>query len=296
MGYFPAQEIFTFTQFGAFFRCQDMLDMRFSSTSSSTYNTLVINLFLHIVILLSTLLMVKQLIVQREKTQERSNTKILLLIWFFPYFIFTQLYCAFEIHFKLFYILPLLAIWAIQITESTPKEFKIWNKLVAVFVIAMFGWNFFTGALPDTRPDRNPFLREVLRIEPYLKKNDLLIYANHERYKAALARYYTDADAVFFQKKFRYISTDESKFDEMNKETIEFFKNRYARIILSKDATESGYQKWFFSSHLFPPPHPDFLAISKSELESGIFLKDGRNLVIVDSDLLLESKGIDSNP
>ena len=283
MGFFPAQEIFEYTQFGAFFHNQDILKVRASLNFKGTYNTNVINIFFHVVILFSALILLFQVIL--KKHIPNRSIKTILLIWFFSYFIFNQLYCAFEIHFKLFFIIPLLAIWTLLILESSPRELKIWNYIAVSFIIAMAVWNFATGVIPESKPEFNPFIKQVMKIEPYLKKGDLIIFARHERYKAAVARYYTDADAAYFQTEFRYISTDNDSFSNMHKETIEFFTKRYDRITLSDDAWNSGYMKWYFSGHVFPPPHPAFLAVQKSRLIGSDFIKNGKIAVIRESDL-----------
>ncbi|MFH1514144.1 MAG: hypothetical protein ABIG42_01660 [bacterium] len=252
MGFLPAQQIFEYTQFGAFAHNQDLLNARSTLNFKGTYNTDVINIFFHVIVIFSALILTRQVFLNRE-TQNRQ-IKIILLIWFWLYFIFNQTYCAFEIHFKLFYIIPLIAIWTLQILESSPKELKIWNTLVILLIIAMTGWNFVTGVIPDSKPNTNPFLKEALQIKPFLKDGDLVIYARHERYQAAVTRYYTDADAVFFQTEFRYISNDEDSFDKMHHQTLNFFNEKYDRIILSDEAWKSGFSKWYFSGHIFPPP------------------------------------------
>jgi len=263
-GFLLAQEIFVRAQLNLFLHIQDTIKAFSEQGYRETYNTLVLYVIFHMIILLSVLFEVKNHIIFNYNKQDLQLRSIrqMLILWFMLYFIFNQFYCAFEIHYKLFYLPPLLLIWTLQILESSPRERKIWNVLTVAILAGMFIWNTTTGVIPNSHPENNPFLKDVLALKQIVTDDDLVIYARHERYLSALTRVYTSADSVFFQTEFRY-SSGEKNFDEINKITIEYLKQRYKRIILSDNAFKSGYNKWFFSGHLLPPPHPEFIAFNR---------------------------------
>ena len=275
-GFLSAQIIFERSQFNLLFHMKDALLALYYQDYSESYNTWVLFIFFQMIILLSVLFELKNVILYKDP---RRNQKIFLLTWFFPYFIFNQFYCAFEIHYKLFYLMPLITLWSIQSLEAPPQERKAWNILVLLVIVGMAGWNITTGIIPNSRPDHNPYLQEVMKIKPELNEDDLIIFARHERYKAAIARYYTHTDAIFYQTSFRYLSSDPDAYEKLNVETIEYFNSRYNRIIISNPASTSGFENWYFSGHLLAPPHPDFLAMKKSDLLF-IFSSSGKLYVI----------------
>jgi hypothetical protein len=289
-GYFPAQEQFVRAQANLFLHIQDNLKSYYKQAYIESYNTLALYILFHMIILLSALFELKKLILMRNKPNMDlylRSVRIMLLVWFFLYFIFNQFYCAFEIHFKLFYLPPLFLIWALQVLESPPRDRKVWNFLTVVILVGIATWNITTGVIPNSHSSNNPFLRDVLKLKQFVKKGDLVIYARHQRYLSALTQYYTPADAAFFQSSFRYTTGNEN-LNRIEDETVEFIENRYERVILSDDAFESGYRQWFFSGYKFPPPHPDLLAIKKAHL-----IPVGR--IVISKDMVLHEVSLDDN-
>ena len=264
VGFLPAQEMFNRSLFSLFFKVQDDVKAFYDQFYNESYNILFIYILFYLIILISVFWELKQILI--DKSISNRPVKILLLTWFFPYFIFAHLFNASAVFYKLFFLMPILIIWTIQVLEAPPRERRVWRFLSIAILVAVAGWNISTGLVPNSKPETNPFLRDALKIKPFVHKSDLIIFARQERYLASITRYYTEANAAYILVNFRYAGSEFFSFEKANEETLKYFLSKYNRIILSDDAYKSGYQKWYFSNHFFEPPHPVFLAVSKNDL------------------------------
>jgi len=262
-GMMPAQEAFQRSQASLFFHFHNALDVYLAQEYSETKIHSVLYFLLNLVIVISIIREIKDIIINRKMPKDIRNVSIVLLSWFLPFFIFNYLYCPHEIHFKLFYLAPLLILWTSQIISISGFNRTFWRIAAPCILVIIAAWNVFTGLVPNSSFENNPYYHDVELLKPHLQKGDLVIYARQERNKASLVRYFTDADAVFFRPKPRHIQDNMLFFFEMHDFTREFLKERYSRILVSSDAWDSQYPKWFLPEHLFVPPHPDELGISK---------------------------------
>jgi len=266
-GFFESQETFIRAQFNLFFHIKENIKAYYEQAYYESYSVLIIYLLLHVIILFSALIELKRTIFNKSRYTRIHPLKIFLFLWFFSYFIFNQLYSPFEVHYKLFYLPPIMAIWAFQILESSRREKTIWTIIVSALVCVMGIWNISTGLIPNSNPDNNPYLKNILQLDPYIERGDLIIYTKQERNFASLARYYTKANAAFFRpysKKDQYISDN---YNMVHEKTISYLKSNFHRIFISDESLKSGYPAWVFLSHQFPLPCPSFLVLEKNDFE-----------------------------
>jgi len=276
-GFLAAQETFIRSQFNLFFHIKENIKAYYDQAYYESYSVLIIYLLLHVIILFSALFELKRTILNKGGYKQIHLLKIFLLFWFFPYFIFNQLYSPFEVHYKLFYLPPIIAIWAFQILESSRKEKIILTIIFSSLILGAAIWNISTGLIPNSKAENNPYLKNILNLDPYLESGDLIIYSKQERNYASLARYYSKANSAFFRpysKKDQYISDN---FNLVHEQTISYLKSNFNRILISNEALKSGYPVWVFLSHQFPLPCPPFLVLEKNDfVTKGIIkTKDG---------------------
>ncbi|MFH1515015.1 MAG: hypothetical protein ABIG42_06090 [bacterium] len=197
------------------------------------------------------------------------DAQSIFLIWFLLYFLFNHLFCPFELHYKLFYIPPLLGLWSIRLSGiSTTK--KMLFSIVAITVVSfMILLNFFTGMLPNSKFQTNPFLKSVFDIAEITQEGDLVIFARNQFYSSGLTRYYSKADAEVYRNKFNKFVVVEKNQWEIETQTVNFLNKHYDRIFLTdqaySDLTKFGI--WYFSGYYFPLPHPWALAVSTSSIK-----------------------------
>ncbi|MFH1514987.1 MAG: hypothetical protein ABIG42_05950, partial [bacterium] len=61
---------------------------------------------------------------------------------------------------------------------------------------------------------------------------------------------------------------DDLRFFEINDVSQEYLTDYFDRILVSDEAWQSEYPRWFLPEHLFKRPRPDEIAISKFQLLS----------------------------
>jgi len=264
-GFVNSQVIFSFSEFSLFINAS-LTELNIQGKHYQPGDVNPAYVVFHLFVLTTIIAEVLNLLKGRIADHRMKNIRIILLVWLIPFFIFNQFFCAFWINYKLFFQVPLLAIWTLLILESAPRERKSWNVIVLIVLVCMGVWNVIFGMIPDSKISTNPILAETYEIKPFLRDGDLIIFARNEKYKASLVRYYTEADATFFQINSTFILPGSDTFDELSDTTLEFLFDRYDRIILSGPAGKSGFTKWIFPAHTFPPPHPGILAVRKSDL------------------------------
>ncbi len=235
----------------------------FVNTYGARFNVFAV---LHVFIFLTMAFETVMLFHERKTDVKLCQIKIMLLIWFFAYYIFTLLYAAHETYHKIFFIAPLLAMWSLRIYKSTERVKKIGNIIILTLLIVMAVWNITTLLIPNSRMDADPTLKPTLEMKQFLKEGDLAIFTSDEIGYSANVRYYTSADSSFFIADSRYFPTDHEELSLIHDETMEFLTKRYKRIILSRAAFESDVENWYLQSHAFTPPRPNLLAIVKSNL------------------------------
>ncbi len=265
-GFQRAQDIFYFSQVNLFLHIPQSELIH----HARSYDSIVTNSFFiifHIIITTSILWEIICLIQKRDKDIKTRKTRIVLLAWLLPFFIFNQFYCAVEMHFKLFYLLPLLVLWTMRIIH-VPHKFKTFTAISACILVAFLAiWNFQTGLLPNSKLETNPFLKSVHAIKPVVHGKDLLIFSDHQNYISFLAIYYTDATAVTMRRKFSKFAVIDESTDEIEKQTIDFINKHFERILVSDQAFSDMPDPVVFSAHFFPLPHPWLLSISKSSIK-----------------------------
>jgi len=216
-----------------------------------------------------------------------NHTRLLLLIWFGVYFIFNHFFCAFELHYKLFYITPLLILLSLRL-HKLPKKYRL-NTSFAVLgiVIVLFTWNLFSGLIPNSKPENNRFLLPVTEIAQHVKKGDFIIFARDEFYIAWLARYYTDADVEIHRNAFNKYAVLNCSNEDLYSRTIEFMDNRYKRIFLTnREYTNFKGSNYCHMSALFlKPPHPWRLLLIPSNVTLKNNVKSGEEIILYEVSL-----------
>ncbi len=280
-GLIYTEVVFSYSQLNAFIHTpgSDLL-LHIKPFDRSLFNPFFV--IFYAIIVTSSLWELKQLIRSKENNRKLHQARSLLLTWFFIYFIFNHFYCAFEIHFKLFTMPPLLALWTLRIIEFPKKIRMPIGFALCVLVIFLTVWNITTGLIPNSKPENNEFFKPVLEMASLVEKGDVIIFALEEFYPAWLARYYTDADVETQRHKFnKYAITDKS-LTEIEDQTIEFINNRYNHIYLTENAFEVSNESdiWYFSGLSFPPPHPWLLAIYTSTIRKTGDVESDNGLIL----------------
>ena len=200
---------------------------------------------------------------KRNKTAFKHQARCLLLLWLVIYALFNHLFTPFELHHKLFIILPLIILVILRIEGSNSFSQTRSRVFLIILVVAFSIWNISTGLIPNAKPANNEFLTPVIDISSIIQKGDLLLYSRDEFYTAWLARYYTDADVETPRVSFNKFANVNKNMVEIHNHTIEFINERYDRIILSEKALADLkiLDHWYFAGLSFPPPHPWLLAI-----------------------------------
>ena len=280
-GFLYSEAAFAYTQFNAFMHIPGSELLFVVKPFGKTLLNPFFVIFYAIVILTS-LWELKCVLKEKEKESKVHQVRVLLLVWFFIYFIFNQLFCSFELHYKLFTMPPLLALWTLRITEL-PQKYKIPIGFAScILVIFLATWNITTGLIPNTKPENNEFFKPVLEMATLVEKGDVLIFAREEFYPAWLARYYTDADVEIQRSKFNKFAITDKSLTEIEDQTIEFINNRYNHIYLTEKAFEVSNESdiWYFSGLSFPPPHPWLLAIYISSIRKTGEVESDNGLIL----------------
>ena len=280
-GFLYSEAAFAYTQFNAFMHIPGS-ELLFVV---KPFSKSLLNPFLFIfyaIVILTSLWELRCVLKEKENGRKVHQVRVLLLVWFFIYFIFNQLFCSFELHYKLFTMPPLLALWTLRLTEL-PQKYKMPIGFAScILVIFLATWNITTGLIPNSKPENNEFFKPVLEMASLVEKGDVIIFAREEFYIAWLARYYTDADVETQRSKFNKFVSDEINLDAIEDQTIEFINNRYNHIYLTEEAFKVSNESdiWYFSGLSFPPPHPWLLAINISSIRKTGEVESDNGLVL----------------
>ena len=211
-----------------------------------------------------------------------SPPSIILIL---PFFIFNIFYCAFEVHYKLFYLLPLIILWVMRLSKSAEKYQPSILYSTCALIIFLAIWNFSTGILPNTKPEKNPFFETVLKIARVVEKDDLVIFSNNQGYVSFLARYYTDAETTTFKKNYSPFAVLNKNQDEIDQDTIEFMNTRYRRIFLTDDAYRKLPEHLYFPERRIPPPHSWLLSLNSSSIIPVNVVKSEGRIILYEVEL-----------
>jgi hypothetical protein len=207
-------------------------------------------------------------IIDLFRTRKRNSTfrqcRIILVSWFMIYFLFNQVYCAFEIHYKMFYLFPFLMLIAFRLNEINQRILKPLMVVLTLAACFIGVWNFETAMYPNSKPETNSNLRYALELSSITQPGDLVIFSRQQYYISWLFKYYSKADGVPFRYKFNRFASKEEGFLEIDRQTVEYFNSRYQRIFLTGHASQAKPRQWYFSGYFFLPPHPDLMALHPS--------------------------------
>ncbi|MFH1514988.1 MAG: hypothetical protein ABIG42_05955 [bacterium] len=278
-----AASIFLYTQVNLFIHTPDSALNQLFKLYEQNY-VLPAYIIPHLIIVMSLLWEIVSLIKNREDSCKTRTVRIFLLSWIIPYFIFLHFYSALSTHFKLFYFIPLMMLWAMQLNRLSDKFRGMVIPVCWVVLVIFAGWNISTGLVPNSYPERNPSLKQALIIADKVNENDLIIFSAQENYTAVVTRYYTDADAVPLRSTPPILSQTESGFLDIDRRTVEFLNDRYNRIFLSEKACGIKPRNLYFSGYFFKPPHPWELGFHPSSIKiiNEIPLKNGESLYQVE--------------
>lgn len=279
IGFIPANELFSFSQVNLFFHtigCEIVRHTGYFEEPQSYLPYFIV----YAIILLTIFYEIISVFRTRHNPSILRSTRILLLLWILPYFIFNQFYSALDVHYKLFYLPPLLLLWMLRLLES-PKRIKLPIGILSCALIVFLAiWNISTGMVPNSKPESNEFLVRALEIGKVVEKNDLVIFSFREFYLVSLTRYYTDADAVPYRMDFNRFAVVDEGFMEIDNKTVDFFNENYNRIFLSDHVYLSKPRSWYFSTFFLPRTAPGLLALHPSSIEhiGEIKLDNGESL------------------
>jgi len=266
LGFLGAQKSFDRSQFNLFFHIIDQNKAFYEGGYHESAFILILYGLVQFIVLVTMLCELFCLI--RRKNIKWRETRIILLTWFIPFYIFNQFFCAFDVGYKLLYLAPLIMIWTFQLLGSSTRFVLIIKKAIPVILIGLAIWNFADGAIPDTKPENNPYFRDALEIMPYGDKSDLALFTEKERYTSAVLRCYSKADSVFVRENPFMIPSEAVNVSSINQQTIEFLSSRYKRIIVSDALWNSTMDEWHLPDGHIPPPYPEIMIVKRSELMS----------------------------
>lgn len=284
IGFIPANELFSYSQVNVFFHTIGYEIVRHTGYFEEPQSYLPY-IIMYAIILLSIIYEIIDLFRTRKIASRLRSARILLLLWILPYFIFNQFYCALDVHYKLFYLPPLLLIWMLRLNES-PNRIKLPVGIITCALVVFLAiWNISTGMIPNSKTESNDFLTRALAIGDVvstnsLVSNSLVIFSVREFYLATLTRYYTDADTVPYRMKFNRFAIIDEGFLQIDNNTVDFFNENYNRIFLSDHAYSSKPRNWYFSGLFLPRSAPGLLALHPSSIEyiGEIKLDNGESL------------------
>jgi len=266
IGFIPANELFSYSQVNLFFHTIGYEIVRHTGYFEKPLSYLPY-IIIYAIILLTIVYEIIDVFRTRKNASRHRSTRILLLVWILPYFIFNQFYCALDVHYKLFYLAPLLLLWMLRLFES-PKLIKLPIGVLSCILLAFLAiWNISTGMVPNSKTESNDFLTRALAIGEAVDKNDLVIFSVREFYLASLTRYYTDADTVPYRMDFNRFAVVDKGFLKIDNMTVDFFNENYNRIFLSDHAYSSKPRNWYFSALFLPRSAPGLLALHPSSIE-----------------------------
>ncbi len=266
IGFIPANELFSYSQVNLFYHTIGYEIVRHTGYFEKPLSYLPY-IIVYVIILLAIVYEIIDVFRTRKSAFRHRKTRILLLVWLLPYFIFNQFYCALDVHYKLFYLAPLLLLWMLRLSES-PNRIKLpVGVLSCVLLVFLTIWNLSTGMVPNSKPESNEFFAQVLEIGKVVEKDDIVIFSVREFYLASLTRYYTDADALPYRMEFNRFAVVEEGFIETDRKTVDFLNANYNRIFLSDYVYSSKPRNWYFSALFFPQQAPGLLALHPSSIE-----------------------------
>jgi hypothetical protein len=279
IGFIPANELFSYSQVNVFFHTIGYEIVRHTGYFEKPLSYLPY-IIIYTIILLTIVYEIIDVFRTRKNASRHRSTRILLLLWILPYFIFNQFYCALDVHYKLFYLPPLLLMWMLRLFES-PKRIKLPVGIITcALVVFLAVWNISTGMVPNSKPESNEFLARALEIGKVVENDDLVIFSVREFYLATLTRYYTDADTVPYRMDFNRFAVVDKGFLKIDNMTVDFFNEHYNRIFISDHAYSSKPRNWYFSALFLPRSAPGLLALHPSSIEyiGEIKLDNGESL------------------
>lgn len=292
-GLIKAQEIFYFSQMNAFLFTPDS-GLIYHARAYKVDGINPLFMIFHFLIVATVVYEIIDLFRNRHQNGLIHQSRILFLVWFLPYFIFNQFYCAFEPHYKLFFILPLIAMWAIRFHTIKPGRFI--SIAVPVMIVLLGIWNLSFGMIPNSKHQSNPFLVDAIDIGTAVEDGDLVLMSITQFYLSSLTRYYTDADSAPFRRSFGRFSVVEKGFMDIDARTVDFLNNKYKRILVTDEAFKSKPRIWYFTGFYFPPPHPPLLALHPLSVEKigEVKTESGKILHVVELNSVIQYRSDDS--
>jgi len=266
LGFLGAQKSFDRSQFNLFIHIIDQNKAFYEGGYHESALILILYALVQFIVLVTIFYELYCLI--RHKNIRWRETRIILLTWLIPFYIFNQFFCAFDVGYKLLYLAPLIMIWTFQLLDPSTRFVLIIKKAIPVILFGITIWNFADGVIPDTKPENNPYFRDALEIMPYVDKSDLVLFTEKERYTSAVLRCYSKADSVFVRENPFMIPSEAVNVSSINQQTIEFLSSRYKRIIVSDALWNSTMDEWHLPDGHIPPPYPEIMIVKRSELMS----------------------------
>jgi len=264
-GFWSSLEIFNFQQMSLFIHTQGSELMHHADNYDAVYISTA-SILIHIIIIATIIWEIIRLYQDKEKKLKYRKVRILVLVWFLPLYIFNHLFSAFELHYKVLYLPPLIILWTLSLVDSPSKYHRSIVYAVSLLLVFMLTWNFLTGLLPNTNPNNNKYLVPVLDIAPLVKKGDLIILSDRQGYMSFLARIYTDADAITFKRGFTPFAKKTQNLLKIDRYTVEFLNSRYDRIFLTDEAFQRLPEYLCFPERRLPPPHPWLLGMYSTSM------------------------------
>lgn len=200
-----------------------------------------------------------------------ENDKILyrkLLYWFIPFFVFFMFFVPENYFYRILYLAPLIIFGAGLIQSSTIRDRKNIKPFIFVLVMFTFIYNAWNGIVPESDKMNNPYYLNARAIAEHeeVTENDLVVFADQERYLASTYRYYFDRECLHAMSRPRYIKVTPEQVSDAKHETKYYLEENYQRVFFSTDARRMGVEIYYFSMNNVHYPRPRIMVLDKDQL------------------------------
>ncbi|MBU1023596.1 hypothetical protein KKB99_04820, partial [bacterium] len=229
-------------------------------------NTSLTNLHSFVMALILMLMIERIHFINFRATDEQKALYRKVFLWMLPYFVFFGFFAPENYFYRIFYLAPLIIFGGGLIESSTLHDKKNIKPYAFVFVIFTFLYNGYDGIIPESKTKNNPFIVSAGKIHNAIGEDDLVIFADKERYLAACFRYYFDREALHALSRLRYKVENPEDIKNAKYETVKFLSEKYSGIYLTSTAREMGVNTYYFSLNNMIPPHPEIMLMEKDQL------------------------------
>ena len=226
----------------------------------------LINLFSFIYAMILVLIIERIHFINFRARNEEKELYRKVLAWMMPFFVFFMFFAPENYFYRIFYLLPLIIFGGGLIESSTIKDKKRMKPFLFILVIFTFIFNAWDGIIPESRIKENPYIVDAAMVNKVIGRNNLIVFADSERYLASIFRYYFDRECLHAMSRMRYRDETPEALEAAKNETARFLNEKYSRVYFSSTAVRMGVQTYYFSLNNFPEPHPAIMLLDKDQI------------------------------